>query len=239
MITSRLNSNRVRYGVVLVLCAVCLAASAAADLTMNWWTCDSGGGLWSAAGGLELSGTIGQPDAGGVLSGGGLTLAGGFWPGVGAGVAPPVCRGDLDCNGQVDFQDINPFVLYLSNHSVWLATYPCSAANGDINGDGTYGASSFGDINAFVTLLSTSSLPIVCAPPACVGDLDCNGQIEFADINPFVLYLSNHSAWQATYNCNAANGDINGDGTYGAGSFGDINPFVTLLTTHSLPMSCP
>jgi hypothetical protein len=46
-----------------------------------------------------------------------------------------------------------------------------------------------------------------------------------------VLYLSNFSAWQATYpGCDPRNGDIDGDGTYGALSFEDINPFVTLLS---------
>ena len=50
-----------------------------------------------------------------------------------------------------------------------------------------------------------------------------------ADINPFVLYLSNFAAWQVTYaTCPPQNGDINGDGTYP--SFADINPFVALLT---------
>ena len=66
------------------------------------------------------------------------------------------------------------------------------------------------------------------------GDLDCDGTagyLSFGDINPFVLYLSNFSAWQATYpGCDPTCGDINGDGTYGQGSFGDINPFVMLLT---------
>ena len=66
------------------------------------------------------------------------------------------------------------------------------------------------------------------------GDLNCDGtygQGSFGDINPFVQYLSNFSAWQATYpGCPPQNGDINGDGTYGQGSFGDINPFVALLS---------
>jgi hypothetical protein len=65
-------------------------------------------------------------------------------------------------------------------------------------------------------------------PPCGIGDLNCDGSVNFADINPFVLYLSNFSAWQATFaGCPPQNGDINGDGTYP--SFGDINPFVALL----------
>jgi hypothetical protein len=64
----------------------------------------------------------------------------------------------------------------------------------------------------------------------CIGDLNCDGMIDFADINPFVLYLSNNAAWQAAYRgCPISNGDINLDGTFGQGSFGDINPFVGLM----------
>jgi hypothetical protein len=58
-----------------------------------------------------------------------------------------------------------------------------------------------------------------------IGD----GQVNFGDINPFVLYLSNNVAWQATYpGCPPENGDVSGDGSYP--SFDDINPFVALLS---------
>jgi len=72
---------------------------------------------------------------------------------------------------------------------------------------------------------------------ACVGDLNCDGQVSFADINPFVLYLSNNATWVSTYaGCNPQNGDINEDGAYPA--FSDINPFVSLLSTSALPIQC-
>jgi hypothetical protein len=52
----------------------------------------------------------------------------------------------------VDFGDINPFVLRLSNAAAYSDVYPlCPDANGDISGDGTV---DFGDINPFVALLS-------------------------------------------------------------------------------------
>jgi hypothetical protein len=64
-----------------------------------------------------------------------------------------------------------------------------------------------------------------------VGDLNCDGSVNFGDINPFVLLLSNEAAYRTTFpNCIRINGDINGDGTYGQSSFRDINPFVALLT---------
>ncbi len=60
------------------------------------FTMDGGGSTLSIGGEFELSGTIGQPDAG-VLSGGGLTLTGGFWHG-----QPP---GDSNGDGGVDLFD--------------------------------------------------------------------------------------------------------------------------------------
>ena len=60
--------------------ALALAATAAfaAGPTIDWWTIDGGGGT-STGGGFAVSGTIGQPDAGPVLSGGTFQLTGGFW----------------------------------------------------------------------------------------------------------------------------------------------------------------
>ena len=86
---------------------------------------------------------------------GGLPGLGGSYLGEGTWCAASGCalHGDVNCDGSVNFGDINPFVLYLSNFSTWQTTYPgCPAENGDINGDGTY--PSFGDINPFVALLS-------------------------------------------------------------------------------------
>jgi len=77
--------------------------------------------------------------------------------------------------------------------------------------------------------LPTSVRLEVTDVPHITGDVNCDGQVGFGDINPFVLYLSNNTAWQAAYpDCPAENGDINGDGVYP--SFLDINPFVQLLS---------
>ena len=71
---------------------------------------------------------------------------------------------------------------------------------------------------------------LLALPTAPVtGDMNCDGVVDFGDINPFVQYLTDLPGWQATYiDCPVENGDINGDGVYP--SFGDINPFVGLLT---------
>ena len=78
-------------------------------------------------------------------------------------------------------------------------------------------------------------------PCVCVGDLNCDGAIDFADINPFVLYLSNYDTWMTEFaGCNPLNGDINGDGSYGATpDFGDINPFVALMGQCGMGCTCP
>jgi hypothetical protein len=60
------------------------------------------------------------------------------------------------------------------------------------------------------------------------GDLNCDGAVNFGDINPFVLLLCDAAAWQEMYpRCHVLNGDIDADGVV---DFGDINPFVALLT---------
>lgn len=59
------------------------------------------------------------------------------------------------------------------------------------------------------------------------GDLNCDGLLDFADINPFVLRLTDPGGYQALYpECPLENGDIDGDGL---ADFADINPFVDLL----------
>jgi M6 family metalloprotease-like protein len=60
--------------------------------------------------------------------------------------------GDLNCDGSVDFGDINPFVLLITNYQVYLVAFPdCIPINGDTNDDGQI---SFADINPFVALLT-------------------------------------------------------------------------------------
>lgn len=71
----------------------------------------------------------------------------------------------------------------------------------------------------------------------CVGDVNCDGQVDFGDINAFVDYVANHAQWQEDFpDCDPRNGDIDYDGVYP--SFGDLNPFVNLLTTNPLPIVC-
>jgi hypothetical protein len=68
------------------------------------------------------------------------------------------------------------------------------------------------------------------APSYPVGDLDCSGAVGFGDINPFILALTNPSAYEVAFPlCDAGLADVDGSG---ACDFGDINPFIQLLTSN-------
>jgi len=70
-------------------------------------------------------------------------------------VYPTVILGDMDCDGDVDFNDINPFVLALGGEAGYLAQYPdCNWLNADCNNDSQV---DFDDINAFVRLIGTGT----------------------------------------------------------------------------------
>jgi len=59
-----------------LLFALCF--SSAAQYSIPWHTIDGGGGT-STGGVYRVSGTIGQPDAGGPLTNGQFSVTGGFW----------------------------------------------------------------------------------------------------------------------------------------------------------------
>lgn len=72
------NSVLLRLSALCLLAFVfCLPASAQ-NYSIDWHSIDGGGGT-STGGVYSVSGTIGQPDAGALMSGGNYTLQGGFW----------------------------------------------------------------------------------------------------------------------------------------------------------------
>jgi len=91
---------------------------------INRFTIDGGGEMFSSGGGFELSGTIGQPDAG-VLSGGNFTLAGGFWF-----EEPPT---DCNSSGTVDLYDYSDLEACLSHPGDGLVAPSCACF--DLNAD--------------------------------------------------------------------------------------------------------
>ncbi len=71
-------------------------------------------------------------------------------------------------------------------------------------------------------------------PPGCAGDSNCDGAVNWRDIDYFVAAQNdNVSAWAALFapavpTCPFANNDANGDG---AANWRDIDPFVALQNT--------
>jgi hypothetical protein len=81
---------KLRLALTLVLVLIVFVsgiALAAGSYDLSWWTVDGGGGT-SNGNGYTLNGSLGQPDAGTLASGGEYTLTGGFWHG-GVTVIPP------------------------------------------------------------------------------------------------------------------------------------------------------
>jgi hypothetical protein len=101
----------------------------------------------------------------------------------------------------------------------------CDIASGtslDVNGDG---------------------IPDECdsGPTWCLGDSNCDGAVDFSDIQCFVAALSGEAAWVNTYKashggadppCPYAVNDLNGGGV----EFTDIQPFVQHLGQPCDPM---
>ncbi|MFH1748039.1 MAG: hypothetical protein ABIG44_13470 [Planctomycetota bacterium] len=139
--------------VLIPVTAMVLAAFAAAtinaDLVIDWWTIDGGGTMFATGGNLELSGTIGQPDAsGGPLTGGNLQLVGGFWF---SAAESQYGLGDMNCDGAVNAYDIDGFICAVSPACDYEGLYPdCDRMLADCNGDGAVNAY---DIDGFITLV--------------------------------------------------------------------------------------
>ena len=96
--------NRTKQSVVrtMLMPIILVGLAAADDLEISRSTMDGGGVMFSSGGGLELAGTIGQPDAG-ILSGGEFKLSGGFW----FPLAPTDCNVDGSVN-LLDHADLEP-----------------------------------------------------------------------------------------------------------------------------------
>ena len=97
------------------------------DFAIDWYTLDGGGEMWTTGGDYGLSGTIGQPDTGVVMTGGDYTLAGGFWAGV---AEEPFCFGDLDGDDVIGLSDL---AQLLSNYGT---TSGAVYEDGDLDADG-------------------------------------------------------------------------------------------------------
>ena len=112
--------HRVMGALTILLCSSLIAD----DFEITRSTIDGGGLMRSAGGDFELSGTIGQPDAG-VLSGGEFELSGGFWF--------PLSLDDCNSDGRVNLIDYDNFDDCLSGPNSELPQPECNCF--DLDGD--------------------------------------------------------------------------------------------------------
>ncbi len=103
------------------------------DFDLSWYTVDGGGGSSSTGGDFELSGTIGQPDAG-AMTGGDFEMTGGFWF-----EQPP---GDCNATGIADLLDHADFADCLTGPDGGLPMPDCNCF--DVDGDGDADLLDFG-----------------------------------------------------------------------------------------------
>ncbi len=113
-----------------LLIAITGAFAGENDFDLSWHTIDCGGGV-SVGGGFELSGTIGQHDAGDMAAGE-FTVVGGFWSGAGELDADPAptCPADLNKDESVGVPDL--LILIGS----WG---PCESCTADFDASGAVG----------------------------------------------------------------------------------------------------
>ena len=113
-----------RRWIWMLLLPIGIAVTSAQEYEITRSTIDGGGAMRSAGGDFELSGTIGQPDAG-VMQGDEFTLAGGFWF-----EEPP---DDCNSDGWVDLLDYDDFDDCLSGPGGGFLLPECNCF--DVDGD--------------------------------------------------------------------------------------------------------
>ena len=118
---------------LLAIAVACLlpAKASAQSYNIDWYKVSGGGGT-STGGTYQVSGTIGQPDASGAMTGGNYSLTGGFWalfqvlqtPG-----APTLYISHAGNVATVYWQDVTGWNFYQdSNLATPIASWPASSS---------------------------------------------------------------------------------------------------------------
>ena len=120
----------------LALTAIVSWARAQTNYTIDWYTIDGGGGT-STGGTYQVSGTIGQPDASGAMTGGNYSLTGGFWSLIAAvqtGGAPTLYITSSGNTVTVYWQDVSGWSLQqnsnLNSLGGWSVNSSWTTSNG-------------------------------------------------------------------------------------------------------------
>lgn len=151
MKSKRYAYSRKLVGVGIVMSGLCLGLSAFGQsrdtdpptaaggppfYDLTWHTIDGGGVMFSTGGDLELSGTIGQHDAGGQMTGGDFELTGGFW----FEIAP----GDCNVDGGVTLFDYDVFEACMTGPVAGPLSPECACF--DLDRSGTVDMLDFGEL---------------------------------------------------------------------------------------------
>jgi hypothetical protein len=95
------------------LVAACCLSARAQSYSIDWYKIAGGGGTSTGAT-YSVSGTIGQPDAGGPMTGGNYSLTGGFWALISVVQTPGAPQLNVSHNGNtvtVYWQDVSGWSL--------------------------------------------------------------------------------------------------------------------------------
>jgi hypothetical protein len=84
------NDILMSIGPVAAVLLLSAASVKAQEFAIEWWTVDCGGEVATSGGAWEVSGSVGQHDAGAPAAGGSFEVAAGFWPGATAPCAVSV-----------------------------------------------------------------------------------------------------------------------------------------------------
>ncbi|MBK8915590.1 MAG: S8 family serine peptidase [Phycisphaerales bacterium] len=155
------------------------------------------------------------------------------------GADPELIRvADVNCNGTPDIilsgsdnaallmvleNKSRPGVIELGAPSIIASGVPVSglvAADLDADGDTDFATSDSvsGAISVLVNLTCT---------PRLRGDLNCDGRLDYFDIDPLVVALVDPDAYHLLHpGCDLQRGDVDGDGAF---TLFDIEPFLDLL----------
>jgi len=131
-----------------LLAAITLALSASAQsYSIDWYKIAGGGGT-SSNGQFTLSGTIGQHDAGGPMTGGNYSLTGGFWSllSVVQTVGSPTLR------------------IFLTSTNTAVVAWPTSATGFTLQQNSNLGSSGWSTAGAPIVVGSENQ--VIIAPPA-------------------------------------------------------------------------
>lgn len=142
---------------------------------------------------------------------------------------------DADCDGLPDLAALyadaqDGLLLVLLNQGGRMFGVPAgfvappsgdALLRGDVDGDGDDDLAIVQATGGLALMLNQACIP------AADGDLNCDGLVNFFDIDPFVVALITPDVYPTLYpGCNLLNADMNGDARV---NFFDIDPFVARL----------